>query len=288
MYTATHTTRTISSTAISTTTRRTTTEEGVSTTTTEEPTTTNTPAMCSEDEVEVVAETVTSDRFCRKADFNFVSSLPLTASITLSKGQAAVPSNFAHSPQTGIFSATAVVGTPVANMRILAQVGNVPASRTGLLSTVTPDGSIVDAVLRSSHIYHDSALVLASFQVRDVTTFSATTAPVKIVVKATPKNNNALKSVQIEKTCGGSSPGVCHVSLGMDQSFTALQKNEVYAISYGKVGGLLTSLGNVMLMMPAATSVNDEILDTLYTSLPAKPLYAGDEFDLKVQSRFSN
>lgn len=194
-----------------------------------------------------------------------------------------------HDADAGTYSATAVVGTSVAGMRAAAKTGQVGARQSGALSTAKPAGSILGAILRSNAVYHDAAAVLSSFQVRDPTTFAVVTNAVKNAVKATPKNNAGLNAVQKEQGCGGSSPGVCHISLGVGQIFGTLTKDEVYTITYGEAGSDTSSfetLGDVTLMLPAASSVAAEVVDTVYTSLPAKPLYAGDVFDVQVRSRF--
>lgn len=194
-----------------------------------------------------------------------------------------------HDADAGTYSATAVVGTFVAGMRITAKTEQVSTRQSGALNTARPDGNILGAILRSSNVYHDAAVVLSSFQVRDPTTFSVVTNTVKIVVKATPKNNADLHAVQKEQGCGGSSPGVCHISLSVGLIFDTLTKDEVYTITYGEAGSdgsSFQALGDVTLIMPAASSVDDAIVDTVYAALPAKSLYAGDVFDVQVRSRF--
>ena len=213
----------------------------------------------------------------------------MAAIISTDRGQASVSNLFVHDPYTGTYSTTAVVGTSMAGMQITAKTDKVGAKKTEALSTATPDGTIVGAILRSTSVYHDAAVVLSSFQVRDSAAFSANTHAVKIVVKATPKDNADLKTIQKEQACGGSSPGVCHITVNVGEIFDSLADDEVYTITYGESGSDAASfaaLGDVTLMLPAASAVDDKVVDTVYTSLPAKALYAGDTFEVEVRSRF--
>jgi hypothetical protein len=189
----------------------------------------------------------------------------------------------------GIYESNTSVATGVSGD------GKVKLSCTGLDVQTSVDGFVskravaakVRGILRTTSVYHDQTKIGVSFQVRSADTFAVVTDPTTVRVVATTSSGgrNRRGTIEASIACGGTSSGICHgvVDVGDLQSSEA----QDVTVQYGLKDAKLTPFAGSVSLAAAPTDLSDEMVQTVYASLPSHSLYEGDTFDLVVRSRFT-
>jgi hypothetical protein len=244
---------------------------------------------------------------CRKApNVDFEQKLEYAASISAAPGYGAVKTAMAPTTDdVAVYKTSALLVTHLVNAEVQVSLGGFSAKSPKLTSAVHA-ATMVSGVLRSLVVRHDesdcfpsqsgcggSPTVAASFQLREGVTFSTNVPDSKLTVVVTP-SKGGVTPISKAFTCKGKS--ICHVSIPLPKTnfLDKLQGGEQslqisYILGEKPVGNPIATgkLANDVTWIPPPGTISSNVKDTVYTVLPSRDLYAGDQFTIEVRSKFN-
>ena len=142
--------------------------------------------------------------------------------------------------------------------------------------------------LRSSAVYDDSRTIELSLQVFDKEQFSFKTETALVLLEVTPLSSNdsrRLLPYTTTHTCKSTATGVCHISFTLPLTFLAnVQDGEVLGVSYALGGQPAVMAGPLPRWSNPVLAA--DTLGTVYTRVPSRPVFGGEQFTIEVRSLF--
>jgi hypothetical protein len=208
------------------------------------------------------------------------AELEINAILSLSKGQAAMPTRFTRNAD-GKYSTSIVLATQVLNAKVKALHSGLADVSSSAVESNGYAADIIEAVLRTKDIYTDSPQDLGiglSFQTRESTTFSTNPSRATIRVTTDPVTKTHDTVCQTDPKTG-----ICKINI--PTSDVNFANGAPLKILYGFVGGQQQELGTVAVHKQLAPPV-DTTVNTLSTTIPFSSLVHGNTFDVVVKSQF--
>lgn len=208
--------------------------------------------------------------------------LPLTVIGTGSAGFFAVDQPL-HKLGSGGYKTTAKIATGLSGGKVQVLCPPLATVASSAIASLKYRASAVQAVLQSSNVYHDDPFVRVSMQVSENTTMGTHTLQRLVHVQVSTSTASAPANVKV--MCGGSASGVCVANVNVGGLFKGLKASVSGAVKFGFDGTPLRALGNVRITK-LGTKITENVVDTVYATLPEKPLFPGDIFAVEVKSTF--
>jgi hypothetical protein len=237
------------------------------------------------------------ESLCRDANLTFTSQLLLRSSIQMQGGQGSVNPWLERSSDgkytTSMLLATGVVGGSVAVAPRAPSAALPTVKSQPVACAAAAVGLAAHGLLRSTTVYYDQPSVDVTLQIYDTETFAVTTMGTSVTVYLKPKAGSNLEEQSATGVCNGKvRGGICHLSVPIDAKvFTSISAPAEFAVEYllakGKSGERKAVAGKVY-VLPKPTELADTVVNTVYTVVPSRPLFAGDVFELEVRSRFQS
>ena len=212
-----------------------------------------------------------------------MSILPLTILSSSATGYAAVDQPVRRLA-SGAYQTSLKVSSGVSSGKVQVLCAPLGARGSPSVANAKHKATHVQGILQSSDVYHDDPIISVSAQLNEAITLSSNTLEREVYVQAVSKKS-AATVFNTKSRCGGTSSGTCKAKINVADAFKGLATNQAFDVKVGFDTKSLQSIGMVQLIKRAAT-VSAELKDTVYATLPDKPLYSGDTFVLAIKSRF--
>jgi hypothetical protein len=236
---------------------------------------------------------------CRDADFVFLPRLPYKATMSAEPGFGAVSElMMLNKADNGSYVTRALIGSHVTKTPVKVTMGGFTVASAAFSSKQHP-ATLIQGLLRSTVVRHDQTkcfpaqsgctgpTVDATFQLREDVTFSTSVSSTQITVFVNAPIGSGVNAASTQAACTGS---ICHVNVPLPtKAFLAkLPVGEhTLTVSYklSEEGPVVALAGSVK-WVPAPATIVSSVVDTVYTVIPSRDLYPGDEFVIVVRSRF--
>ena len=182
-------------------------------------------------------------------------------------------------------------------------LGEVASTR---VAAKKPLPTTLTGVVHPDVVYGEHPVIKVTVQLRDLVSMSTDTATVWLeFVVAVAGDSAAGPAPHITRVrCGGTTAGLCTTDLSLPATFTSgIASNALLQVRcvapfpaaatarrrsarFDAPGVSIFALGAVPFIPATATPGGEAAANALYTVLPSRGLYAGEQFDLQVRSSF--
>ena len=241
---------------------------------------------------------------CQNVSAVLPSKLGLSPAVAFSSGIGSMMiTGYIGTPKR--YTATGLLGPGVKDGRfvIRANAPGLDAARSAAVSTAKPAPTTLTGVVHPDILYSELPAVRVTVQLRDEISMTTHTAKVQLEFIVSSVVDNSVRCTTTVQ-CGGVATGHCSTELRLPSSFTdTLPRDVLLQISVQAPfvaedaagrrllrrdgsAQLVFVLGTIPYVTVTAPPI-DVSANALYTVVPSRGLYAGEEFNLEVRSSFS-
>ena len=231
---------------------------------------------------------------CR-GPYNFTRGIvPLIQTVSVNAGMAVKTKEMAKQNDNSYMGnaafAAGVYGGEISVNAVLPQFASI---RTTTLTTKALAPGRIAAVLLSDAVFVDEPVVKATVQVRDVDQYSVATTTARVMLRVqAPQGTTLADQTSGVVSCAKSSDGMCDVEVRLDEAYFGADAEALVFYSLEVDGKMQEFQFEPKITIARAPdqitteAPNPTAENTITTTLPFRPLYAGQEFSIEIRSRF--